>query len=428
MNKRGMTLMELIVYMAIVGIVVVIAGTAFTSSTKMRIRTESKLTALAAAEEVAAILKEDVAQMGAKSSMESRTITSDSFYVSEDVFIDPSNSDRSSYVLKKSSDGKDSLYFRKIRFDDNGSYAAVEEISWYMDGDELIRSCRTRAKKTAADEMCPENSALEMVMAQGVDSFKVVPAIPSVLEANSSAGVLFPSGSDQSLFRLVSRYDGSTYFRTTIDPESGGSSVMLSGFVSNYDYENETVESTKKVNEVYAAEVGGTDGSFGELCTQMTFDVGMTYQIIFGISKTSIYDKSQMFIPGRDHLAVGFRTTAGAKTVIKDMMFYPPMSSEMDLVKRKINFNVSQKVEKVCLVFDVAAYSPALSSGTFNISGLQVVKIPEGFYTFDESQVNSITAADKKNVKAFRLVVSLRKNDEEGRVSVDVAVPSNGAE
>ena len=40
-RKSGFTLMELLVYIAIVGIVVIVAGQAFSNSTKMRVRTQS---------------------------------------------------------------------------------------------------------------------------------------------------------------------------------------------------------------------------------------------------------------------------------------------------------------------------------------------------------------------------------------------------
>ena len=38
MNKKGFTLIELVVYMAMIGIVVLIAGQAFSDSTKFRVR------------------------------------------------------------------------------------------------------------------------------------------------------------------------------------------------------------------------------------------------------------------------------------------------------------------------------------------------------------------------------------------------------
>lgn len=60
MNKRGFTLMELLVYMAIVGIVVVIAGQVYSDSTKMRIRTQGMITANEIAENAGVLIRDDV--------------------------------------------------------------------------------------------------------------------------------------------------------------------------------------------------------------------------------------------------------------------------------------------------------------------------------------------------------------------------------
>ena len=69
-EKAGFTLMELMVYMAILGIIVIVAGRAFSDSTKFRIRTQNILKATQEVENVATLFKSDVAQMGAKSSKE----------------------------------------------------------------------------------------------------------------------------------------------------------------------------------------------------------------------------------------------------------------------------------------------------------------------------------------------------------------------
>ena len=74
-RKSGFTLMELLVYIAIVGIVVIVAGQAFSNSTKMRVRTQSMLKASEVAENVATLFRADVAQTGAKSSVETGGVT-----------------------------------------------------------------------------------------------------------------------------------------------------------------------------------------------------------------------------------------------------------------------------------------------------------------------------------------------------------------
>ena len=69
-SKSGFTLMELLVYMAIVGIIVVIAGEAFSNSTKFRVRTDNMIKSTQEAENVGMLFKADVEQMGTKSSKE----------------------------------------------------------------------------------------------------------------------------------------------------------------------------------------------------------------------------------------------------------------------------------------------------------------------------------------------------------------------
>ena len=69
--KKGFTLIELLVYIAIVGVVVLVAGQAFSDSTKFRVRSQSMLKAAEISNNAALLIKEDFAQMGAKSTVSS---------------------------------------------------------------------------------------------------------------------------------------------------------------------------------------------------------------------------------------------------------------------------------------------------------------------------------------------------------------------
>jgi prepilin-type N-terminal cleavage/methylation domain len=71
MNKRGFTMVELMVYLAIVGIVVIIAGRAFSNSTSMRMESESMIKANQESENLGVLLRDDFAQMGAKTVLDS---------------------------------------------------------------------------------------------------------------------------------------------------------------------------------------------------------------------------------------------------------------------------------------------------------------------------------------------------------------------
>ena len=112
LKKSGFTLMELLVYMAIVGIVVVIAGEAFSNSTKFRIRTDNMIKATQEAENVAMLFKQDLEQMGAKISKESNGAAgaSDVFSTSADaqnVYMNADDPDNVNFMLI-------SLYNKKI--------------------------------------------------------------------------------------------------------------------------------------------------------------------------------------------------------------------------------------------------------------------------------------------------------------------------
>lgn len=434
MNKRGMTLMELLVYMAVVGIVVVIAGQAFSDSTKMRVRTESKLSASQLAEDVGTLIKDDVGQMGAKGAKYAKAVGSDSFYVENKVLIDPSNNDLSSFVYHKGEDfsiemggvstthRNDSLFMKRIRYSESGLFEAVEEVSWFVEDGELLRSCKS-VDAVAEQASCPSKEESRVTIAENVKLFEVTPATPGVLSSDANT-VLFPSGGNKNVFRLISRYDGTKYFRLNLVPQEGGSSILLNGFVSNFDTENEEYTTEKKVNEVYAAEQGGDAGTWSDLCTHVTLEKDVSYRLSFLITRSTEKDKSQMFVPGKDHMSVGLRTADGGKTSVEDFPFYPPMASEAGLVERVMRFTPHEKLENVCIAFDFAAYSPLLATGSMNMSELRLQKDSEANYSF-VSGYNPLTE-DKSRVRAFQISLAVEKNKEIGRVNLVVPVPSNG--
>ncbi len=446
-RKRGFTLMELMVYIAIVGIVVIVAGQAFSNSTKMRVRTQSMLKASEVAENVAALFKTDVAQMGAKSSLETHATdgSNDTFsgiktkvYMDPKVDGDPDDKveDLSSFQFVPLSPAPDEnleqFVIRRVRYDSDGKYQSVEEVTWFLDGNTLKRQCIVVDNGTPGDDCAPKGATgtdLEpyiVEMATDVDSFKVLPAIPDGSEGSLQ---MFPSASGSGAFRLVSR----TGIANMLPAVSGdpGESVTLSGFQSNYNEDDVGVPSVKKIYEVYVFEHSDAPGSWKTLCensaNHFTFVPGEEYELSFGVGvPTDETAKAKMFVPGKDHMAVGFRNANGDKFAqISDFLFFPPSIAEANNVKRTMRFSVPTKVENACIAFTFSFFSPLAAGGTITISDFRLNKVASTTYSFNPDKT-SVPTADKKNVKAFRLRLQVKRNGESGETTLVIPTPSNG--
>lgn len=98
--------------------------------------------------------------------------------------------------------------------------------------------------------------------------------------------------------------------------------MKISGFVSNYDADAEAYSTENKINQLYAAQANGENGSWSTLCTEMTFLPGAEYEISFKLPILTSTDYSQSIVPGRDHLSVGLRTKTGEKINRLDDFFF----------------------------------------------------------------------------------------------------------
>lgn len=453
MNKNGFTLMELVVYMAMIGIVVLIAGEAFSNSTRFRVRTQNMLKATEEAENVAALFKDDVSQMGAKSSKEAGNADGGESYgdkfsdVNVHVYMDPANGDSSSFSI---SDAGDSLTLRRIRYDANGHYEAVEEIGWFVEDGKLKRSCRLVAKKTgfsrSENDPCADvgssPEAVEMA-ASTVETFRVLPAKPSV--ENRDDELMFPT-CEGCGFRFVPRNGELSGFNSVQrianaagEDNEGGESQELSGFTSNYEATGGNV----RANQVFAirneSSAQASDPwrsnceSYGKV---FEFVPHREYEISFEIpAPTDADDKSLMFVPGKDHFSVGFRNAGdgnipqknGAE-MLHDFLFYPPLATDAPDGKHSMRFTVPDTVKNVCLAFTFVCYSPLASGGTLTIRNLKVKKIASSNYTFDENYGSRFEDNKllKQKVKAFRLNLVLLQRGESGNAELVVPTPGNG--
>lgn len=433
MKKTGFTLMELMVYIAIVGVVVIVAGQAFSNSTKMRVRTESMIKANAAAEDAGMLIQEDISQMGAKSSMESNVGTSsDNFYKSNLVYMDAEHGDSSSFRLNG-----DSLVLRSMRYDAAGKFLSVEEVAWFLKNSRLYRVCHTldrdETRMTSVPQTCPESNATPVEVLEDVSLFRAIPARPAVLnsEYGGSAGSyprLLPSPvnvADHS-FRLFPRLEGETFFSVNREPERGGSIVTLSDFVSNYDKDHEQVLGTKKAVQAFV--VGGTgelalSSSWNSVCTPVNLDAQVDYELSF---KVPFLDENKIrsFSPEMDHMTVGFRNMDGQMDPeLPDFTFYPPVDAYANS-KRVMRFSVKNDKKNMCLAFTFAFYSPLASKGKLAISNLELNKVENSNFVFNEGYSPEIQ--DKAKIKAFKIKLQVQKNGEKGDVDLVVPTPSNG--
>ena len=457
LSKAGFTLMELLVYMAIVGIVVVIAGEAFSNSTKFRIRTDNMIRATQEAENVATLIKEDLEHMGAKSSKEAGDAAAGSAYgdnfsaVYNTVYMNPdpaaagTDVDSSSFILTRKEDSFDSIAFRRVRYDASGHYEGIEQVSWFVKNGSLWRNCRVLEKVSGlslAEDLCSDGATstpTDVEMATGVTEFTLTPSKPSAL---GDAVQIFPAVGETE-FKLVPRRGDLGYVAPTVanangEDGQGGDAQVISNLFSNYSTTTEDVivESNRKVNEVIVMRNETTmETSWKTLCADygsFTFDPEQVYEISFEVPYPGTKeDKSLLFVPGVDHMSVGLRDymtglepKVNEVTQLDNFMFFPPLDTKGG-GKRSMRFSVPNRLEHVCIAFTFACYSPLVAQGKVTIRDLKVKKIAGTKYDFSGFDAES-HKTDKQNVKAFFLNLTVARGGETGIVRLVLPTPSNG--
>ena len=487
-SQSGFTLMELLVYMMIVGIIVVVAGQAFSNSTKFRVRTQNMLKATQEAENVATLFKADVSQMGAKSSMEGTASENGADYglkffnvctgtatencIPKTVYVNPdasdaTNKDSSSFELTTSNNISD-LKVRRVRYDGSGKYKSVELVHWFVNGTTLYRSCYTLAGEansegsgTSKVDICKmkpatiENEVNDAVeIATGVTEFKVSAASPSAGVDNVQIFPPCPSTPCTNEFKLFPRTGEDNFVTFHIANSSGaegegGTAVTLSQFFSNFSNTTNGGQlldnSEWKQNQAVALknETFSGTASWKDRCNgygKISLEKDQEYEISFEIAEPDKKDKSLMFVPGEDHMSVGFRSAAtgdflksDGKVLVDDFMFFPPIN-ENGSGKRTMRFTMPAPVNNACLTFTFASFSPLVSQGNVTIENLKLKKVASSNYSFETAFDASAAAnrKEKKNVKAFKLKLQISrggkdgKKGETGEIEMVVPTPGNG--
>ncbi len=427
----GFTLMELMVYIAIMGIIVIVAGQAFSDSTKMRIRTQSMLRANEAAGNIAMLMKDDIAQMGAKSGKDesSTEVGKDKFFFKDSVYMDPLNTqvdqrDSSSFILTKDNSGtnQDKLVFRRVAYDDAGKYKRIEEIAWYITDRHLYRSCKT-VRGTADADLCPSDEEAVVEIADNIEKFIVTPSKPGVLNGNKIVFPANPADLSDQMFRLIPRSDVDNLASVTIEPMSASRTITMKGFITNYQVDGGEVLTPTK-HQVFVLPSTEPTNEWNR-CKKITFKKDSTYEISFEMDNNS--DESRMFRPNIDHFSLGLRQVDAGEALpvpqISDYYFYPP-ENESGVGTRRMKIKPSVANVDACLAFNFVFYSPSVSRGSITIKDLKVERIGDMDYKFEAGY--SPALVDKKNVRAMQVEVELKSNGEAGRAVIAIPVPSNG--
>ena len=254
--------------------------------------------------------------------------------------------------------------------------------------------------------------------------------IGMIEELDDNPAQIFPpcdaSGSCADEFRLVSRIGDADYVATTITPTDDNKIVELSGFATNYDKNTNTENSSgKKLNQVVAMENADNSATtWREKCTQITLQPKTEYELSFSLADAGTFEKMRLFVPGRDQMSVGFRSTKDGSrpNELDDFFFYPP-TDESASGLRAMRFSVPKKLANLCIAFTFVSYSPLAANGKVTITELRLKKIESSNYKFTDS---ALPLKDKANVKALMLDFSVTRNGEEGVDSLIIRIPSNG--
>jgi len=417
--KKAFTLIELLVYMAIMSFIIIVAGRAFSDSTSMRVRTQNMTKASEEVNKVAAILKEDISQMGAKSWKVNNT--TDNFLIAKKVYYNLNATpqpDSSSYNLDKSNTNWHKFIFHKVHYKGDGTCGAVLKITWEVKPDSsLWRRC-----EQLDDSECPKSVSISkdecpdsLVMATGVEKFTLLPSNP-VTSISLFGG---PSTTGLPTFKLIDRGNQvnvkSLSSSSSINPE--GNKVTISGFILNEPSGN-------FLNQVL---VGAPNTNN---CKGLTFKKDTVYAIQFKTPiKTdadNVPDDMAFFKPGSDHIAVVLVKPTDLDIVSKRFIFWPPQATNSNEHYMEFSLPAAQET---CVAFEFSFYKPnsIAYKGALIIEDFEVIQKNDKAYNFDNVNYAPPTVADKKNVKAFKLDLKVKRKSEIGGIEgMVIPTPNNG--
>lgn len=419
-HKRGFTLMELMVYCGLIGIIVMVAGQAYSDSVKFRVRSEAMVKSSSEANAAATLLQEDLSQMGAKASFEDGNAYKYNDAALNDATpgADGSASDRASYTLTKNYGGSamDSISFKRVVYDDEGKADFVQRIAWVAKDKKLYRECETVeiiSDKAAPADCKDEENPEQVLIASNVTAFALRPGKrlqdgASCSATNENKGC-FKSGATFTL-ASIDKY-GTT--RLSVKDDN-----TISGFYNNYG------TPTQIYSQLYFLKNTVTNPVWSE-CTVFTFEPQITYAVSFNMyapSDVGSVNYMRNFQAEQDHIGVGFRGADGKtiEGVGDDFLVYPSQQDETDDGYRYFEFSFKNEV-KACLTFTFAFYSLHAAEGYLTLSNIGIFPRDEASYNFTDP------GTDKDQHKAFKLdSLKIDYRGEVTKIERLIPTPNNG--
>ncbi len=418
--------MELMVYCGLIGIVVLVAGQAYSDSAKFRVRSEAMTKSSAEANDAATLLQDDLMQMGAKSAFNNYVTAQNHAAL---VYLNPTANDHSSFFLNNA---RDSIAFRKVTYLPSGEAEYAQQVSWYKKGSTLFRSCSTMVclKSSSSEECpaegpadCPAENPRVVRIAEGVETFLLEPG--RRLQDARAKNITKPDSGffgEGQYFTFASRAGTDGYQQLTV--EANQSTNKISGFASNYGMDESDSVLT---SQIYMVNLNPENPDWLQ-CLAFSFEPRVTYGVSFKIlAPSSNFSINQMrnFQPSLDHIGVGFREKGSGEAfaALPDNIVYPAQT-ENDM-GRYFEFNLADSVTNACLVFTFALYSPSAFKGWLNISDMAIFRRDGGDYDFTASYTD---AEDKVLIKAFRLNLDVKVKGEITKIEKIIPTPNNGTE
>lgn len=410
-HKQGFTLMELMVYCGLIGIIVMVAGQAYSDSVKFRVRSEAMVRSSSEANAAATLLQEDLSQMGTKASFED----GDTYQYNAEASNDAT--DKASYNLVKNYGGAglDSISFKRVVYDNEGKADYIQRIAWVAKNQKLYRECETLVKVSGknAPSDCKEGNEPDQVLiaSNAVTKFSLNPGkrlqdAANCPATNESKGC-FKSGATYSLASI----DKSGTRRLSVKKDT------ISGFYNNNgSYDNYYSQLYLLKNEI-------ANPNWDE-CTLFTFEPNVTYAVSFYMyapSKIGYVNYMRNFQAEYDHVGVGFRgrdgnPVAGAGD---DFLVYPSQQDDAKDGFRYFEFSFNEQTQ-ACLTFTFSFYSSHAAEGYIVLSGVGIYPRDESSYDFTDP------GTDKDQHKAFKLDLSVNNRGEITEIKRLIPTPNNG--